>query len=300
MREEKNIVKRFYDTYGWRETGDGIYQDTAAFVDTRPVLGRYHARCMRRIGKALGSPGELFLDAGCGALPSRDYVDFSRAFQRRVCLDLTATALQAAQAKLGGCAWYVQADVTKIPFKEGTFDASLCAHVLYHVPADEQETAIHELSRTLRPGGRAVIVYAWPDCLMTRLAVRFNPRLLAPKVPGARWLWRTFVKRHRDESNVPVEAPPSAPKIYFAPHPYRWFQERVFPHVPFEMRCWQSAGLCFSRAFIPNGFLGRVLLRGISVLEDLFPHTMARLGAYPLFIIGPTRSTEGRREAMSR
>jgi SAM-dependent methyltransferase len=49
----------------------------------------------------------------------------------------------------------VQADITRLPFGEGSFDFVLCIHVLEHVPDDRG--AIAELHRVLRPGGRAVL-----------------------------------------------------------------------------------------------------------------------------------------------
>lgn len=49
----------------------------------------------------------------------------------------------------------MQADVTKLPFEDNSFDLILCAHVLEHVPNDRD--AIAELYRVLRPGGKAVI-----------------------------------------------------------------------------------------------------------------------------------------------
>ena len=38
MRQEKQVVRDFYDTYGWEKEADGKYRDTSAFVDLRPVL----------------------------------------------------------------------------------------------------------------------------------------------------------------------------------------------------------------------------------------------------------------------
>lgn len=48
----------------------------------------------------------------------------------------------------------VQADITKLPFQTGCFDVILCLHVLEHVSNDE--AAIRELFRVLKPGGWAI------------------------------------------------------------------------------------------------------------------------------------------------
>ncbi|OWJ65640.1 class I SAM-dependent methyltransferase [Inquilinus limosus] len=50
----------------------------------------------------------------------------------------------------------VQADLTALPFADGTFDVVIANHVLEHIPDDA--AAIAELARVLRPGGRAVLM----------------------------------------------------------------------------------------------------------------------------------------------
>jgi ubiquinone/menaquinone biosynthesis C-methylase UbiE len=48
----------------------------------------------------------------------------------------------------------VRADITAIPFAEGSFDLIFCSHVLEHVQADR--AAMRECFRVLAPGGYAV------------------------------------------------------------------------------------------------------------------------------------------------
>jgi SAM-dependent methyltransferase len=50
----------------------------------------------------------------------------------------------------------VQADLTGLPFPDGRFDVVLSSHVLEHVRDDD--AAIAELARVLRPGGWAAIM----------------------------------------------------------------------------------------------------------------------------------------------
>jgi len=49
-----------------------------------------------------------------------------------------------------------QADITELPFADGSFDIILCSHVLEHVPNDD--LALKELYRVLRTDGEAIIL----------------------------------------------------------------------------------------------------------------------------------------------
>ena len=49
----------------------------------------------------------------------------------------------------------VRTDVTRLSFRDRSFDAILCSHVLEHVPDDRR--AMRELFRVLKPGGWAIL-----------------------------------------------------------------------------------------------------------------------------------------------
>jgi SAM-dependent methyltransferase len=50
----------------------------------------------------------------------------------------------------------VNADVTRLPFKDSAFDVVLAPHMLYHV--SDRQAAASEMRRVLRRGGRCVVV----------------------------------------------------------------------------------------------------------------------------------------------
>ena len=285
MRQEKRIVKDFYENYGWKRTEEGIYNDTAAFVDMRPVMGRYHQRSMGRLAGYFQKGGKLFLDAGCGALASDDYLNIGAGFRQRVCVDISVNALREARGKLGDRAWCVVADISSLPFREDAFDGVFCAHVLYHLPPTEQAPAAIELHRVLSRGGRGVIVYTWATCLMTQIALSLNPRILLPKVPGMRWLWRTFLKPETKPGAATLPPATEAPPLYFHPQNYDWYQTAVAKQLSVSLSCWQSVSLPFSQAFVLDRFFSAMLLGMISGMERLCPALMGRIGAYPLFIL---------------
>lgn len=102
--------------------------------------------------------GESVLDIGCGTGLT------VRAYCRP---DITVTAADASIASLrvlgarvptGARVRLVRADVARLPFADGAFDAVLCANVLQQVRGERaQERCVAEMVRVLRPSGRLVV-----------------------------------------------------------------------------------------------------------------------------------------------
>ena len=95
---------------------------------------------LRRPCKLLHTAPESCLEARLLARHGSDYVTTDR-YNRRVS---------------------VEADLKALPFVDSAFDVLLSSHVLEHI--EDDGAAIHELSRVLRPGGKAVIMVPYdPD-----------------------------------------------------------------------------------------------------------------------------------------
>lgn len=282
MREEKRRVKDFYDTFGWQKSGGHLYKDTEAFVDTRPVLAAYRHQVHLRVKDLLLPEGMYFLDAGSGAIPQPEYLEYSADYKWRVCIDFSDTALREARSRLRERGLYALADLAQLPFKDGIADAAVSAHVLYHIPHDEQELAVRELLRTLSQRGRCVIIYAQPSCILTRMALLCRPRFVLGLIPGVRQLWRKVVK---PAFGLPEKSGADRPPLYFHAHPYRWFRGVIPADWNVDIRSWSCVDSIFTRTFIPDNALGRFLLRMIFWLDSAFPHAMVKLGAYPMVVI---------------
>ncbi|MBM3745127.1 MAG: class I SAM-dependent methyltransferase [Acidobacteria bacterium] len=94
----------------------------------------------------------------------------------------------------------VQADISRLPFPEGAFEAVLSLDVLVHFPWGEEEAAVRELARVLSPGGLLVLRVSALDILRSRHSEfaferqRFTRRRLARVVErsGFRVLRSTY------------------------------------------------------------------------------------------------------------
>ena len=115
------------------------------------------------------TPGERVLDMGCGA--GRHAFELYRRGARVTALDRNAEELREVgemcvamrlegQVPEGASAQTVEGDALALPFPDGSFDRVIAAEILEHIPDDER--AIAELVRVLRPGGTiAVTVPRW-------------------------------------------------------------------------------------------------------------------------------------------
>ena len=100
-------------------------------------------------------PGMHVLDFGCG--PGTISVGLARAVEPgELCgVDMEASQIEIARAaaEAGGHrnATFRTADVTDLPFEDGSFDVAHCHAVLMHAP--DTATVLAEARRVLKPGG---------------------------------------------------------------------------------------------------------------------------------------------------
>ena len=130
-----------YQTSFW-EQGGRVYEDRAEAIALQRLLPK---------------GGELLLELGAGA--GRNTPRYT-GFKQIVLLDYSLTQLQQAMELLGRNQRYiyVAADIYKLPFVDGLFDAATMIRTLHHMA--EPKTALRQVRRTMQPGGIFILEYA--------------------------------------------------------------------------------------------------------------------------------------------
>jgi ubiquinone/menaquinone biosynthesis C-methylase UbiE/predicted RNA-binding Zn-ribbon protein involved in translation (DUF1610 family) len=120
----------------------------------REYEDRAEAVALRRL---LPTAGRLLLELGAGA--GRNTPRYA-GFDRVVLLDYSRTQLEQAQARLGQSPRYtfVAADVYRLPFTQGLFDAATMIRVLHHMA--EPSRALAQVWAALRPGATFILEFA--------------------------------------------------------------------------------------------------------------------------------------------
>jgi ubiquinone/menaquinone biosynthesis C-methylase UbiE/predicted RNA-binding Zn-ribbon protein involved in translation (DUF1610 family) len=134
--EGSDYQERFWDA------GDRAYED------------RVEAIALDRL---LPEKGRLLLELGAGA--GRNTPRY-RGFERVALVDYSRSQLQAAQKRLGRDRRYiyVAADVYRLPFAPGAFDAATMIRVLHHM-ADPQR-ALSQVREAMHQNGIFILEYA--------------------------------------------------------------------------------------------------------------------------------------------
>jgi ubiquinone/menaquinone biosynthesis C-methylase UbiE len=130
-----------YQSRFW-EKGDREYEDLCEAIALKHLMPR---------------GGKLLLELGAGA--GRNTSRYT-GFERVVLLDYSRTQLLQAQQKLGQNRQYiyVAADIYRLPFVDGLFDAATMIRTLHHMV--DARAALKNVREVLQPGASFILEYA--------------------------------------------------------------------------------------------------------------------------------------------
>lgn len=275
-REVGNVLKTFYDTYGWTiDAAAGTHYHHSYFQDMHDSAVRYRYDHELRFKRYYDGGGRYFLDAGCGGEPRPKLaVDF----QRHVCVDISIMGLKEARNQLGDSGDYVLADLTALPFKDQSFDGVLASHCLYHVEKDSQVNVLRDMYRTTKANKTILVFYSSRYNLVSLL--HRIPILTLPLINGL--LHRMglllttnppYVRRYKKGAKTFED---SVPALYsFAHNPMKLARE--FSSV--RVTCLMSLSNYDTQLLRRLRLLGIVLV-GLDFLEKKFPKAMRYFGKY--------------------
>ena len=150
-----------------------MFDDVARRYDvTNTVLSFAQDRRWRRQTRHClqFEPGDRVLDLAAGTGVST--VELARGGAEAVACDFSLGMLRAGRAvRKRQFVPFVAGDATRLPFRDGAFDAAVISFGLRNV--DDVQQALREMARVVRPGGRLVICEfsrpTWPPFRMVYL-----------------------------------------------------------------------------------------------------------------------------------
>ncbi len=270
INEDKQLVKNFYDQKGWFTDEAGNYEDAVIFEDLRPFAQDYIKKCHDRVSRFLNPSGTYMLDAASGALQYPDYLQYSANYKYRVCVDFSFTALSECKRKLGDKGLCVLADMTNMPFKDGVMDGFVSLNTVYHIPKDEQATAIKELYRLLKKGCKGVVVYEW---------FKHSPWMNFWMLPFRGFV---FIKNRIMDGFAKLAGKKDAGRrLYYYAHSPEYFKNNL---PPYTLRVWRSLSVHFMRYYLHSWLFGRQILDWVYKKEEKDPEVCGLKGEYPMLV----------------
>jgi ubiquinone/menaquinone biosynthesis C-methylase UbiE len=126
------------------------------------LLGRRGSRLRNMFADDLGlQGGDRVLDVGCGT------GRLAMSFAKRVAPTGSVAGIDAAPEMIKRATSRARkqevpiafqvAFAQRLPFPDATFDAVACTLALHHVAEDDQQSAVREMHRVLKPEGRLLI-----------------------------------------------------------------------------------------------------------------------------------------------
>lgn len=182
--------------------------------------------------------GKNILDFASGPIQYREYLQYSKKFKLRHCVDFSRDAINLAHKKLGKRGKYYCNDFLKINFKENFFDCALSLHTIYHIDKKIQKKVILKLIKITKKKSPIIIVYSNPNNLISKIR-----NLMGYKIQRK--------------------------KIYFYCHDIKWW-DQFKKYGSVNLFPWRSFASQHQKFLFPNNIVGYFFLKVLYALEDNF------------------------------
>ena len=93
-------IYKFYNNLGWKEKNK-VFKDAELFEDLRDVSKSYVSKCRKKLLKHIPKRGDHILDFASGPIQYKEYLEYSKNFRLRHCVDFSKTAIREAKKKNG-------------------------------------------------------------------------------------------------------------------------------------------------------------------------------------------------------
>jgi len=266
--EEK--VSNFYNRIGWK-IESGITEDARRFEDLRENAQEYVSKCRLRVARHIPDDGKNILDMASGPIQYKEYVEYSKNFKKRYCIDLSAKALEMAEKKIGDHGVFLHGSFFDIPLEQNFFDCTVSLHTIYHIDKVKQEEAVRKLIKVTKPGKSVIIVYSNPNSIVILLKSLLTKRILR----RAKIILKNIKKVAKNEEEL---------TLYFYAYPIEWWNTfgdianvKIFP--------WRSFESNIQKILIPNNHIGKKMFGLLFYLEETFPNFFVKNFHYPMIIL---------------
>ena len=246
-----NIYK-FYNELGWKEKNK-IFKDAELFEDLRDGSKSYISKWRKKLLKHIPKKGNHILDFASGPIQYKEYLEYSKNFRFRHCVDFSKTAIREAKKKLGRRGKYYCNDFLNIKFKENFFDCVISLHTIYHISKNKQKRAIKKLIKVTKKNKPIIIVYSNPNTLLSRLK-------------------NIFIKKKNKQ------------QIYFFCHPLKWWNQ-FESMADVKILCWRSFSAQHQKLLFPNNLIGKMMLNILLNLEKRFSNFFSKYFQYYIVIL---------------
>ncbi len=270
MDNAEERVSKFYNTVGWKIEGE-ITEDARRWEDLREHAKEYVSKCRLRVLRHIPENGANILDMASGPIQYREYLEYSRNFKKRYCVDLSSGALESARKKIGDHGVFLHGSFFDIPLEENFFDCVISLHTIYHIDKDKQEEAVRKLIYVTKPGKPIIIVYINPNTFVSFVRSSLPFRLIRQ----ARSLLKKLEKKREQEEEL---------SLYLHSYPIQWWN-RFSDISSVKILPWRSFSSNIQKILIPDNKMGRKVFGILINLEDRFPDFFVKHFQYPMIIL---------------